>query len=85
MILTANGEPASVQLKPLTLRRTYMETPIAVSIPDAVRLLGCSRSGLYEALRRGDLVARKAGRRTLILFRDLEKYVANLPTYQMGD
>lgn len=61
-----------------------MDTPIAVTIPDAVRLLGCSRSALYVALNRGDLSARKAGRRTLIAFADLEAYLASLPTYQAG-
>jgi excisionase family DNA binding protein len=59
-----------------------MERPIAVTIPDAVRLSGCSRSSLYEALKRGDLVARKAGRRTLIPFVDLEAYLASLPAYR---
>lgn len=59
-----------------------MDTPIAVTIPDAVKLSGCSRSALYEALKRGDLIARKAGRRTLISFVDLEAYLANLPTFQ---
>ena len=61
-----------------------METPIAVTIPEAVRLSGCSRSALYVALKRGDLLARRAGRRTLISFADLEAYLANLPTYQAG-
>lgn len=61
-----------------------MHTPIAVSIPDAVRLSGCSRSGLYEALKRGDLTAYKAGRRTLIHFADLAAYLSSLPTYQAG-
>lgn len=60
-----------------------METPIAVTIPDAVRLSGCSRSALYEAMKKG-LPARKAGRRTLILMADLETYLASLPTYQAG-
>lgn len=59
-----------------------MDTPIAVTIPEAVKLSGCTRSGLYEALKRGDLIARKAGRRTLISFADLEAYLANLPNYQ---
>ncbi len=59
-----------------------MQSPIAVTIPDAVRLSGCSRSALYEALKRGDLKARKAGRRTLISFADLQAYLASLPTYQ---
>ena len=61
-----------------------METPIAVTIPDAVKLSGCSRTALYEALKRGDLSARKAGRRTLISFADLQAYLASLPAYQAG-
>lgn len=61
-----------------------MQTPIAVTIPDAVNATGLSRSAIYEALKRGDLTARKAGRRTLISFADLEAYMANLPTYQPG-
>lgn len=56
--------------------------PLAVTVPEAVQLSGLSRSGLYEALRRGDLIARKAGRRTLIVFSDLESYLASLPTYR---
>ena len=47
-----------------------MQAPLAVTIPDAVKATGLSRSALYEALKRGDLIARKAGRRTLISFTD---------------
>lgn len=56
--------------------------PLAVTIPEAVRLSGCSRSALYAALKRRDLVARKAGRRTLIVLADLEAYLASLPAYR---
>lgn len=59
-----------------------MQAPLAITIPDAVRLSGCSRSALYLAMRRKEIVAIKAGRRTLIRFADLEAYLANLPTYQ---
>lgn len=59
-----------------------MQTPIAVTIPEAVRATGISRSSLYEAMKRGELTARKAGRRTLITFADLQSYLANLPMYQ---
>lgn len=59
-----------------------MDTPIAVTIPDAVKATGMSRTSLYEALKRGDLTARKAGRRTLISFADLQAYLASLPAYQ---
>jgi excisionase family DNA binding protein len=61
-----------------------MNTPIAVTIPDAVKATGMSRTSIYEALKRGDLKARKAGRRTLISFADLQAYLAKLPTYQTG-
>lgn len=62
-----------------------MQTPIAVTIPEAVKATGMSRSALYEAMKRGDLIARKAGRRTLISFADLESYLGSLPTYQAGE
>lgn len=61
-----------------------MDIPITVTIPDAVKASGMSRSSIYEALKRGDLSARKAGRRTLICFADLQAYLANLPEYKAG-
>lgn len=61
-----------------------MHRPIAITIPEAVRATGLSRSALYVALKEGTLSARKAGRRTLIPVNDLEAYLANLPTYQAG-
>ena len=61
-----------------------MDIPIAVTIPDAVKASGMSRSSIYEALKRGDLSARKAGRRTLISFSDLQAYLASLPEYKAG-
>lgn len=61
-----------------------MDIPIAVTIPGAVKASGLSRSSLYEALNRGDLSARKAGRRTLIAFADLQAYLASLPEYKAG-
>jgi excisionase family DNA binding protein len=54
------------------------------TLPEAVRFSGMSRTSLYEALKRGDLKARKAGRRTLISFADLQAYLATLPPYQAG-
>jgi excisionase family DNA binding protein len=62
-----------------------MNTPIAVTIPDAVKLSGLSRSAIYEAMRRKDIVAHKAGRRTLLRYSDLDAYLASLPTYQAGE
>lgn len=62
-----------------------MNIPIAVTIPEAVKASGLSRSRIYEAMKSGDLTARKAGRRTLIAFADLEAYLAGLPTYGAGE
>jgi excisionase family DNA binding protein len=61
-----------------------MITPIAVTIPEAVKLSGMSRTAIYDALKRQAITAKKAGRRTLISFSDLEAYLASLPTYQAG-
>ena len=61
-----------------------MTEPITVTIPDAVKASGMSRTSIYEALKRGDLTARKAGRRTLISFADLQTYLASLPQYHAG-
>lgn len=60
-----------------------MQTPIAVTIPDAVKATGMSRTSIYEALKRG-LPARKAGRRTIIMLADLQDYLDNLPAYRAG-
>lgn len=61
-----------------------MTPPIALTVPDAVKASGMSRSAIYEAMKRGDLVARKAGRRTLIPFAELQAYLASLPSFQAG-
>jgi excisionase family DNA binding protein len=62
-----------------------MQTPIAVTIPDAVKATGLSRSRLYLALKDGTLSAKKAGKRTLIAFSDLEAYLASLPAFEAGE
>ena len=59
-----------------------MTAPIAITIPDAVRLSGMSRTAIYDALKRKDISAKKAGRRTLISFVDLQAYLAALPSYE---
>jgi excisionase family DNA binding protein len=51
----------------------------AWSIAEAAMLSGLSRDVLYKEIQRGRLVARKAGRRTIIVQKDLERYLPNLP------
>jgi len=56
-----------------------MVTPIAYSIAEACAVARTGRTALYEAIRAGELAARKRGRRTLILAEDLHRWVENLP------
>ena len=58
--------------------------PSHLPIPGAVAYTGSSRSSLYEALKRGQIEARKCGRRTLVSVESLDAYLASLPTYQAG-
>lgn len=58
------------------------EEKLAYHISDAVDAGAGSRSEIYDALRRGDLKAKKRGRRTIILREDLAHYLASLPDYQ---
>ena len=59
-----------------------MQTPMAITVSDAVKATGMSRTSIYEALKRGDLKAKKIGRRTLISFADLDAFLAGLPSYR---
>lgn len=54
-------------------------SPVALSVRDAVRLSGLSRSALYLRIAEGAIDARKAGRRTLILADSLLGYIKGLP------
>lgn len=58
------------------------QNPIAVTVDDAVKISGMSRSALYVALKRGEIAAKKAGGRTIILVADLKSYLVSLPAYQ---
>lgn len=56
--------------------------PLTVTIIDAVRLSGLSRSEIYRRLASGDLEAIKPGRaagRTLIVIASLKAHLAGMP------
>ena len=52
---------------------------IALSIPDAVSMTCIGRTSLYAAIKAGSLVARKCGKRTIILQSDLITWLNSLP------
>jgi excisionase family DNA binding protein len=58
---------------------TSQASPLAVTIHEAVRVSGLSRSELYRRLADGKVRAVKSGSRTLILMDSLRAYVASLP------
>jgi hypothetical protein len=53
--------------------------PIAVAIEDAPRIVGVSRTRIFEAIRNSELSARKAGRCTIIEVDELKRWVRSLP------
>jgi len=59
-----------------------MSDTLAHSILEAAKIAGIGRSFVYQEIRAGRLVARKAGGRTLILHSDLLDYLRRLPTQQ---
>ena len=52
---------------------------LTVTIHEAVRVSGISRSELYRRLGAGDIRAVKSGSRTLILMDSLRAHLASLP------
>lgn len=53
---------------------------LALKIEDVCRATGLGRTTIYGAIKAGDLVARKYGRRTIILATDLASFLATMPT-----
>jgi len=52
---------------------------ISLTVPEAAKAVGMSRRYLDYAIDRGDLVARKAGRKVLIGVDDLREWFEALP------
>lgn len=57
------------------------DAPLAYSVTQGAERANVSRAELYNILNRGELKAKKLGRRTVILHEDLQSYLANLPDY----
>lgn len=53
---------------------------LALTVAEACAAARIGRTTLYEAIKRGDLIAAKYGRKTLIRVDDLRSWLARLPT-----
>jgi excisionase family DNA binding protein len=56
-----------------------MNSPLAYSIAEACAVARAGRTAIYQAIRDGELIARKRGRRTIILSEDLRHWLDRLP------
>ncbi len=52
---------------------------LSYSIKEICSLTGIGQTKIYEAINEGNLMAKKYGRRTIILKDDLETFLKNLP------
>lgn len=56
---------------------------ISLTIEQVVEVSGIGRSKIFAAMRDGKLPARKSGRRNIILYSDLIKYLESLPSREV--
>jgi hypothetical protein len=52
---------------------------IAYSLPEAARLVGLSRTRIFDAVRRQELTIRKVGRASIVTHDDLVAWIRSLP------
>lgn len=62
-----------------TLNSISTQPSLVVSVSDLPGIIGLGLTRINELIKSGELPARKAGRRTLILRTDVEAFLQNLP------
>jgi len=53
--------------------------PLALSVEDACKLCSLGRTTFYKLLKSGKITAHKGGRRTIVLWAELEQALKSLP------
>ena len=80
----ANTHAALPLLAQPVVHQAPLKDNIAFSLEQAGHVSGLGRSALYLAVRDGRLLARKFGRRTVVLRADLEAFLAALPALDLS-
>jgi excisionase family DNA binding protein len=57
---------------------------LALTVVEACTAARVGKTALYEAIATGALIARKHGRRTLVLPADLKRWLERLPTINLS-
>jgi excisionase family DNA binding protein len=57
------------------MEQAHQIPTLSMSVEDAAKIVGYSRSGVYELIASGDLKAFKLGRRRLILMTELKAWI----------
>lgn len=73
------AEPSGV------IPRTRSDEQLAYSINDAAIVTSVSTTTIKQEIARGRLRARKAGRRTLVVREELERWLRTLPLVKQGE
>lgn len=60
------------------MTRNAPSTPLAVGPETAALMTGLSRSAIYQAIAAGELIAFKAGKRRLMLVKELETWITRV-------
>jgi excisionase family DNA binding protein len=66
-------------MNPIEHRTPGREGRLAYSINEVCAATNLGRDAVYGAISRGELVARKLGKRTIVTSRDLERFLHDLP------
>ena len=58
---------------------------LSFTIQETVQAIGIGRTKLYEYINSGQLKAKKIGKRTIVLKRDLDSFLDNLQSYSVSE